>query len=523
MLSARISLIAMAFTLSILPREVLSQKSYEGASFSVTSARQAREVVLAAVQAAGGLDALRRISTVMRTLTSERRDEGQGARPGDYARAFDRIGALPPIVNRSQLTTFRDLRGQRSVDHLQYDIYGGQYVSRRAVLGATEGFNAYYDYVYHGIRTLVPAALVRSKAAAFRRYPESLLQSLHDRPESVRSLADAQWEGRPHRVLAFADVDGTQLTLFFDAASHRLSKWETVADDGVMGDVASEVVYDDYRAVKDVTLPFRIVDRRGGVVLDDARIGSTVLDVPLPDSLFARPAGFDDVDFGKPFPNYQKLGDNVHAMLGGYNAIFVELDQYVVVLEAGGSSREAEAVIAKIKETAPGKPIRYLISTHWNYDHLSGVRPYIAEGTTIIAPPSARPVIERAAAAKHVLRPDALSRNPRKPVFEPLGGKQRTFTDGTRSVVIYDITPSPHSDEMFIAYLPTQRILFEADMLDITVPGHAGSGGDDTADFAARISQLGLAVDKIVPVHGQIGTMEDLRQSLDRRAARKAK
>ena len=123
----------------------------------------------------------------------------------------------------------------------------------------------------------------------------------------------------------------------------------------------------------------------------------------------------------------------------------------------------------------------------------------------------------------HALRPDALSRNPRKAVFEPLGGKQRTFTDGTRSVVIYDITPSPHSDEMFIAYLPTQRILFEADMLDIVVPGHAGSGGDDTADLAARIRQLGLAVDKIVPVHGQIGTMEDLRQSLDRRAARKAK
>jgi uncharacterized protein (TIGR02246 family) len=40
---------------------------------------------------------------------------------------------------------------------------------------------------------------------------------------------------------------------------------------------------------------------------------------------------------------------------------------------------------------------------------------------------------------------------------------------------------------------------------------------DDTADLAEKISGLGLQVDRIVPVHGQIGTMDDLRQSLARR------
>jgi glyoxylase-like metal-dependent hydrolase (beta-lactamase superfamily II) len=495
-----------------------AQGSSEG--FSLSSAQRALAVVDDAIVAAGGLDALRRISTVTRIMTSTRTDEGQGAKPASYVRQADRLGAIPSVVNRSSTTSFRDLKGFRAADHLQYDIYGGQYMSRRAVLGATDGFTVYYDYVYRGLRPMASPAVQRAKFGAFRRYPEALLQSLHDRPQSVRWLGESRWEGRAHHVLAFADGDGAQLSLYFDAATHRLSKVESLGEDGVLGDIVIETVYDDYRTVRDVVLPHRIIDRRAGVVLDDNRVSSTVLDLPASDTLFARPTGFDEADFGKPFPNVQKLGDKVYAVLGGYNTIFIEFDQYVLVLEAGGSGQEAETVIARIKQTIPAKPIRYLVTTHWNYDHVSGVRPYIAEGTTIIAPPSAQRVIALAAASPRSLHPDALSRNPRKPVFEALGGKQRTFSDGSRTVTVYDISPSPHSDEMFIAYLPNEKILFEADLLDIVAAGRVGTGGDDTADLAAKIQQLGLDVQRIVPVHGQIGTMDDLRQALARKTER---
>ena len=42
------------------------------------------------------------------------------------------------------------------------------------------------------------------------------------------------------------------------------------------------------------------------------------------------------------------------------------------------------AVIAKVKETDPGKPIRSLVNTHVHFDHSGGLRTYVDEGATIV-------------------------------------------------------------------------------------------------------------------------------------------
>src|SRR6266498_3961853 len=91
----------------------------------------------------------------------------------------------------------------------------------------------------------------------------------------------------------------------------------------------------------------------------------------------------------------------------------------------------------------------------------------------------AKSVIERAAVATHTLRPDALSRSPRAPVIETVKGK-RVFDDGAHRVELYEFS-NPHCAEMIIAWLPKEKVLFEADMLDITYPDHIGQGGEDTA------------------------------------------
>ena len=55
---------------------------------------------------------------------------------------------------------------------------------------------------------------------------------------------------------------------------------------------------------------------------------------------------------------------------------------------------------------------------------------------------------------------------------------------------------------MIIAWLPKEKILFEADMLDITYQDHIGQGGQDTAALLEKIQELGLAAERIVPAHG---------------------
>ena len=73
---------------------------------------------------------------------------------------------------------------------------------------------------------------------------------------------------------------------------------------------------------------------------------------------------------------------------------------------------------------------------------------------------------------------------------------------------------------MIVAYLPKERILYEADMLDLDVPeSRVGSAsvGDDTRALAAVIDRLGLTVETIVPTHGRVGTMDDLRRTVAQR------
>ena len=96
---------------------------------------------------------------------------------------------------------------------------------------------------------------------------------------------------------------------------------------------------------------------------------------------------------------------------------------------------------------------------------------------------------------------------------------KRVFEDGVHQVELYRFA-SPHTGEMIVAYLPKEKILFEADMLDISEGGRVVAG-DDTIDLAKQIEKLGLQIDTIIPVHGRIGTMADLGGAVTERVSKR--
>ena len=116
------------------------------------------------------------------------------------------------------------------------------------------------------------------------------------------------------------------------------------------------------------------------------------------------------------------------------------------------------------------------------------------------------------------MRPDALSRNPKAAVIETMDAK-RVFDDGVHKVELYRFA-NPHAGEMIIAYLPKEKILLEADMLDIPEAG-SPTAGEDTVDLANQIEKLGLQVETLIPVHGKLGTMADLRSAIATKISKK--
>lgn len=488
-----------------------SVAAQQAKSASERSYLQARQVVEAGIKAMGGLQALQAINDVTRELSGTRSDQGQGMQP------VPANTVQPPVLNHPKQTSIRDIKNQRAFDETEATIFGGQQFKFRSVLNGNANFTL--NYVSQTVRESPPAAIQNIRAARFRRYPESLLLTVWNRPESLRWLGEGEHEGRKQRVVTFSDADGAQTALYFDAQTNMLTKQEVLGDDPVLGDINVETIYSDWRPVGKVMLPFRYMDRVGGAVLQDLRAGSITLDTHPADSLFVMPEGFAKLELTPPAPTVKKLGEDVYALLGAYNSIFVVFKDYVLVLEAGASNRYSQASIAEIKKIAPDKPIRYLVSTHFHFDHVSGVRSYIAEGTTIVTTPSAKSVIEQLAKREHVMRPDALSNKPATPVIETFKDK-RVFDDGAHTVELYQIA-NPHAGEMIFAYLPKEKILFEADMLDIdTAATGAPAAGEDTADLAARIQKMGLQIETIVPVHGHPGTLADLQKALANRTAK---
>jgi hypothetical protein len=76
------------------------------------------------------------------------------------------------------------------------------------------------------------------------------------------------------------------------------------------------------------------------------------------------------------------------------------------------------------------------------------------------------------------------------------------LSDQTRNVHIYYVNPLQHADGMLMAYLPKEKFLIEADLVDTDRPLPAAPTRDMTSFFKAT-QMLKLDVEQIVPIHGK--------------------
>jgi hypothetical protein len=90
-------------------------------------------------------------------------------------------------------------------------------------------------------------------------------------------------------------------------------------------------------------------------------------------------------------------------------------------------------------------------------------------------------------------------------------------------VELYDIGPNPHANQILVAYLPKEKILFQADMFNAAPNGTFAIAPDVTVSFSENLQRLGLAVDKIYGVHSPAATPDQLRTSVEKRRASELK
>lgn len=231
----------------------------------------------------------------------------------------------------------------------------------------------------------------------------------------------------------------------------------------------------------------------------------------------------------------EELADGVWLLGGGtHNSLLVEFRDYVAVVEAPNNEERSLAVIAEAARLAPGKLVQYVINTHHHFDHAGGLRTYLSQGTTIVTHEFNKQyyldILFRP--TQWTLKPDRMSKfNPmywisrRPPPIETVEGEVRgtgkyVVTDGEQILEVLrvedmayelgdrSLRQGHHSEDMLMAYLPRERILFNADLYSPPSPERPAPATPTPGmrTLYENIRKYRIDPERHVPAHGRVGT-----------------
>jgi glyoxylase-like metal-dependent hydrolase (beta-lactamase superfamily II) len=224
--------------------------------------------------------------------------------------------------------------------------------------------------------------------------------------------------------------------------------------------------------------------------------------VPVPESV-------RQARFGPPQVTVDKLANGIYLLGGGpANSIAVEFRNFVAVFEAPTNEKRSLAVIEQIAQLAPGKPIRYLVNSHQHFDHIGGIRTYLHIGATIVTQRKNINFLNHDVLnyRARTVEPDMVTLWPPTEVSEGYNyeafNENYVITDGSRIMNIFYVQPLRHAEGMAMAYLPTEKILIQANLFDTHEPPPAAPTPAMTTLYH-EMRMLNLDVATIAPVHGK--------------------
>jgi glyoxylase-like metal-dependent hydrolase (beta-lactamase superfamily II) len=463
---------------------------------------KAREVLDRSIAAYGGMEKLRAIENVTFHVEGDTVHRNQSRKPF----MLDRTAYKASYIIDAKNTRYRQS---------QDGWYpGGYHWVNGFAINKTEGVS--WNVLRRSMNPIpnIPPANFRGR---LRMFPQFIVLNAVDRASRLRFIGKTNFDNRPHDVLSYANEDGLEISLYIDQKTGLLSKFETLGTDPYSGDVINEFIFPSYRQENGQFVPTGRIDKRAGDVTNDVKYLDVVFNAPLTDDDFKKlPDGIKPATPAPTnTPSSTKYADNIYTVnAAGYNVLVVGFKDYVFVMEAPNGDAVSRQVIGEIKKLFPEKPIRYLAVTHHHDDHAGGIRTYVAEGVTVIGSPGEKTFFEKVMKSSFTIERDTLTLKPQPLKWESIEGRKRELTDGTTTVELIDIGPSPHAEEMLIAYLPNEKLVFQADLLDRPPNNDPPTINDITVHFSNWLDASKLEVVRVIAVHGPPSTRDELRQGV---------
>jgi glyoxylase-like metal-dependent hydrolase (beta-lactamase superfamily II) len=225
----------------------------------------------------------------------------------------------------------------------------------------------------------------------------------------------------------------------------------------------------------------------------------------------AGPAGAQERDFSEVEIRVEKVAGTVYMLTGAGGNIGLSVGPDGVVLVDDQFAPLAPRIREAIRKVTD-EPLRFVLNTHWHFDHTGGNAPFAAEAT-VIAHENVRRRMERG-------DPKVVAGNPMQPA-PPDALPVITFD---RSLSLHlngeDVRalhyPRGHTDGDSVIFFPRSNVVHMGD--DFVTYGFpfvdAASGGSVLGlieNLEAVLAALPEDV-KVIPGHGPVSTRSDLRE-----------
>lgn len=308
-------------------------------------------------------------------------------------------------------------------------------------------------------------------------------------------------------------VDGKYHYVGIINHKNQVERVKTWIDNPVLGDTLVETEYANYKDFSGIPFPTYLLRTQGGHPVLELAVSEVnqnpALDIAIPENIASLPIPPISV-------TSNKLAEGVYYLTGGtHHSVAIEQKDHVVVVEAPLNEDRSLAVISKIKEIIPGKPIKYLVNTHVHFDHSGGLRTYVDEGASIVTQKLNQPYYQKAWIAPRTINPDHLAKSKLPVHYETFTGK-KILSDGKRIIEIHEIAGNGHNDAFALVYLPAEKILVEADAFTPTAVNAPlpTSPNPYSVNLYQNIQKLNLQVEQIAPLHGRVVGLNDLRAAI---------
>lgn len=215
-------------------------------------------------------------------------------------------------------------------------------------------------------------------------------------------------------------------------------------------------------------------------------------------------------DFSKVEMKAEKLAPGVAVLFGAGGNIGVSYGEDGTVLiddQFAPLTAKIQAAVAALG----AQPVKFLVNTHWHFDHSGGNENLGKAGVTIMAHDNVRVRMAAGATVAGNVTPPAAKAA--LPVITYADGL-KLHLNGEEVRVIH--MPAGHTDGDSIIHWTKSNVIHMGDlfMLQISFPFvDVGSGGDVRGFVAAADKVLAMANDqtKIIPGHGAMATKADLQ------------